>query len=74
METLATLTRRSQIAMDDLKTQHAICRELSKRINAEPTLVSVLRSANERLSVLQKRYDAACDAAWSRTKVEKFGW
>ena len=74
METLVTLTRRSQIAMDDLKAQHAICRDLSKRFNAEPSLAFVLDKANERLAVIQQRYDAASAAAWSRTKVEKFGW
>jgi hypothetical protein len=74
METLATLTRRSQIALDDLKAQHAICRDLSKRVNAEPSLAPILNSANERLAVIQQRYNNASAAAWSRTKVEKFGW
>lgn len=74
METLATLTRRSQIAMDDLKAQTAICRDLSKRVNAEPSLAYVLDKANERLSVIEQRYNDASAAAWSRVKVEKFGW
>jgi hypothetical protein len=74
METLATLTSRSQIAMDDLKAQNAICRELSKRINSEPALLPVYSKAEKRLALLESRYKAACAKAWDRHKKEVFGW
>ena len=36
MNTLSTLERKAHIALEDVRTQFAICNELNKQITAEP--------------------------------------
>ena len=60
---LDTLNHRSRLAMLDVRAQYAIIRELEARINSEPSMLPVLRSAQARLTTLSARYESACAAA-----------
>jgi hypothetical protein len=72
METLTTLQRQSRIALEDVRTQVAICNELNKKVTAEPSLADVLKKANERLELLKARWSEAGDAAWAVSKKKFF--
>ena len=65
MDTLSTLKRASRIALEDVRTQVAICNELNQQVNANPSLAPVLQKANERLQLLKARWSEAGDRAWA---------
>ena len=72
MNTLSTLQRQSRIALEDVRTQVAICNELNKKVTAEPSLADVLKKANERLELLKARWSEAGDAAWAVSRQKFF--
>jgi len=72
MDTLSTLTRASRIALEDVRAQVAICNELNQQVNGNPSLVPVLQKANERLQLLEARWEEAGARAWAVSRKKFF--
>lgn len=72
MDTLSTLQRQVEIAMDDFRAQIAICKELQQQVNANPSLAPVLQKANERRDLLEARWNEAGDRNWAARRKKFF--
>ena len=72
MDTLSTLQRRVEIAMDDFRAQIAICKELQQQLIANPSLAPILQKAYERKDLLEARWEEAGARNWAVHKNKFF--
>ena len=72
MDTISTLQRRVEIAMDDFRAQIAICKELQQQVHANPSLAPILQKAYERKDLLEARWEEAGARNWAVSRKKFF--